>query len=150
MKKWLKRLWKKILEWFEDPESSFDYSKLDWCYGGERARNAVEDVSQNGFKLNSVSANEKGVKFSGKGKMWGYTHDHADARNCIFFLGDDGAWHGGFWEWGSVDRTYRDFNNIYSGYKGWKVQPFLKSKRWLFFVMTRSGDKRSNGLFIDR
>lgn len=150
MKKWFKKLWKKLQEWlFGDETEKFDYSSLDWCYGGENGSKAVEDTSGLGYRIDSVSANTKGITFSGTGTMWGNDHSHAYARNCIFFE-ENGVFHGGFWEWGSSDRKYRGFDNIYSGYKGWNAQRFLKSKKWLFFIMTKGGASRSNLVFIDR
>ena len=150
--KWLKKIWERIKGWFKPDDKDkdkFDYSKLDWCYGGQRPYGPVEDTTYDGFRIESASADNKGIRFRGEGRMWGYTHNEAKARNCIFFE-EGGVYHGGFWEWGSPDRTYRGFENIYSGYKGWNAQRFLKSKKWLFFIMTDGGSKRSNGIFIDR
>ena len=120
MKSFLRKLWRLIESFFKEKDK-FDYGSLDWCYGGANGAGAVEDVSQEGYTLHSASVNERGIRFQGSGSMWGYSHDRTDARNCLFFE-EGGTFHGGFWEWGSVDRTYRGFDNIYSGYKGWNAQ----------------------------
>lgn len=139
MIKWFKKLWNKLF----GKKDSFDASKLVWCFGGENGSNAKEDTSSGGYKLLSVSVNYRGVTFDGNGAMWGYHHNNAYARNCIFFE-EGGKWYGGFWEWGSVDRTYRAFDNIYSGYKGWDKNRFNRATKVAFLIMTKDGSKRSN------
>jgi len=150
MEKFLKKLWKKILRWLDiEQEEPFDYSRLQWKYGGCNGSAAKEDTSDGGYKLVSGSVSNKAITFNGQGGMWGYTHDKAYARNCIFFE-ESGEWYGGFWEWGSVDRVRREFDNIHDGYKGWDGARFDRAKKVLFFVMNKSGSKRSNLLFLDK
>lgn len=145
---WFKRIWNKLFG-KKQGSGGFDTSKLVWCFGGENGSNAKEDTSASGYRLLSATVSVKGITFKGTGAMWGYTHDKHDARNCIFFE-EGGKWYGGFWEWGSVDRTFRGFDNIYGGYKGWNHIRFQKAKKVAFLVMDCAGRRRSNVIVADK
>ena len=114
----------------------------DWRFGGFNGAKAVEDAS---CQIKSVSVSGKGVtfKFSG-GSWWGATHGDPTMRCCAFYRDGSGKWVGGFWEWGSPDRTYRAFTNIDDGYKGWDAKAFRSAKEHAFAICSKDGKRRSN------
>lgn len=127
-----------------EPSSSFS---ADWRYGGFNGGKAVEDKA---CQISAISVSSKGVtfKFSGGGSWWGATHDNPTMRCCAFYKDGSGKWVGGFWEWGSPDRTYRAFTNINDGYKGWDAKAFHASKKHAFVICSKDGKRRSN--FIEQ
>ena len=158
---WWKKLISKIKSWFHKDKGGGGQSgggsgggshgggggsaKIDpeWCYGGENGSKAKEDTSANGYKLKSVSFDGKNVKFSGSGNMWGATHGSPTARNCLFFK-EGGKWYGGFFEWGSPDRTTRAIANIEGRYKGWQPSRVAAAKEFAFCLMDKASKNRSN------
>lgn len=121
-----------------EPSSSF---VADWRYGGFNGSKAVEDKS---CQIKSVSTSGKGVTFKLSGSWWGATHDSPTMRCCAFYKDGSGRWVGGFWEWGSPDRTYRAFTNINDGYKGWDAKAFFAAKKHGFVICSKDGKRRSN------
>lgn len=113
----------------------------DWRYGGFNGSRAVEDKS---CQIKSVSTSGKGVTFKLTGSWWGATHDSPTMRCCAFYKDGSDRWVGGFWEWGSPDRTYRAFTNINDGYKGWDAKAFFAAKKHGFVICSKDGKKRSN------
>lgn len=113
----------------------------DWRYGGFNGSKAVEDKS---CQIKSVSTSGKGVTFKLSGSWWGATHESPTMRCCAFYKDGSGRWVGGFWEWGSPDRTYRAFTNINDGYKGWDAKAFFAAKKHGFVICSKDGKKRSN------
>jgi hypothetical protein len=129
--------------------SGFDPARAHWCYGGENGSRARENVSPSGYRIAKASCDGKTLKFSGSGTMWNCDHDHHDARNCLFFL-ENGEWYGGFWEWGSADRTSRGLANVFDGYKGWNGQRFMKSPECVFLICNKDCSERSNFVVVKR
>lgn len=118
-----------------------DSFSADWRYGGFNGSKAKEDSA---CQIKSVSMSSKGVTFKLSGSWWGATHDNPTMRCCAFYKDGSGKWVGGFWEWGSPDRTYRSFANIDDGYKGWNAKPFHASKKHAFVICSKDGKYRSN------
>jgi hypothetical protein len=148
----LSKLWDKICAWFDklidkiigcDTDDANTTIHPSWIYGGVNAINATEVTGTTGYKLTNVTFDRKNIRFSGVGSMWGTTHDKPDARNCLFFK-ENGKWYGGFFEWGSPDRTTRAINNITSGYKGWDANRLLKATEFAFCICNKAGTQRSN------
>ena len=131
----------------EEPEAAPESSSastepiLDFRYGGFDGSKAKEDGA---CQIKSVSVNGKGVMFKFSGSWWGATHDNPTMRCCAFYKDGSGKWVGGFWEWGSPDRTYRAFTNIDDGYKGWNAKAFRAAKELAFMVCSKDGKNRSN------
>lgn len=123
------------------PEPSSSPFIADWRYGGFNGGSAVEDKS---CQIKSVSTSGKGVTFKLSGSWWGATHESPTMRCCAFYKDSSGKWVGGFWEWGSPDRTYRAFTNINDGYKGWDAKAFFAAKKHGFVICSKDGKKRSN------
>ena len=141
----MKKLFRKIKEWFKKLFSSNKSNNIElvWCYGGENASNAKENTSSTGYKLTTANLYGNNVNFSGSGSMWGYEHATPLARNCLFFKEGD-KYYGGFFEWGSVDRTTRAITNIKEGYKGWDYNRLMKAKEFAFVITNKSCSERSN------
>lgn len=125
----------------KSPEPSSPSVALDFRYGGFNGSKAVEDPN---CQIKSVSVSSKGVTFKLSGSWWGATHDNPTMRCCVFYKDGSGKWVGGFWEWGSPDRTYRAFTNINDGYKGWNAMAFNAAKEFAFVICSKDGKKRSN------
>jgi hypothetical protein len=85
----------------------------------------------------------KGATFKFSGSFWGATHADPTMRCCAFYE-SGGRWIGGFWEWGSPDRTYRGYENIADKYKGWDPAAWNAAKRRAFCVCSKDGKKRTN------
>lgn len=123
------------------PEPSSSTFVADWRYGGFNGSRAVEDKS---CQIKSVSTSGRGVTFKLSGSWWGATHESPTMRCCAFYKDGSGRWVGGFWEWGSPDRTYRAYTNINDGYKGWDAKAFFAAKKHGFVICSKDGKKRSN------
>jgi hypothetical protein len=142
--KWLKSLFTK-----KSGSSKFDYSKLEWLYGGASGFRAVEDTSSAGCRVKSVKLEGTGLRFTYDGSMWGNDYKHPEARMCLFCR-TGSRWVGGFWEWGSTGRMYRDFKNIRDHYKGWDPSLVDKASEFAFVVTDKSCSKRSNVVVFGR
>lgn len=129
----------------EEPAPAGPAPALEWRYGGFDGSRAVEDPE---CRIVSASMNRDRVTFRFSGPWWGATHENPTMRCCIFFKDPSGAWRGGFWEWGSPDRTTRDFANIADGYNGWSHAAFLAASEYLVLVCDRRGSRRSNIVFL--
>ena len=113
---------------------------LDWRFGGFDGSKAAEDA---GCRILSASHSAKGVTFKFSGSFWGATP--ADPRMRSFAVYESGGrWIGGFWEWGSPDRTYRGYENIADKYKGWDPAAWNAAKRRAFCICSKDGKKRTN------
>ena len=123
--------------------SSSKKLKVVWLYGGMDGSKAKENTSPSGYSLKSASLSGDTLRFSGSGSMWGYEHATPDARNCLFFKEGD-AYYGGFFEWGSVDRTSRPIHNIKDRYKGWDYARCMNASEFAFCITNKSGSERSN------
>ena len=128
----------------EKPASASPSVALDFKYGGFNGSKAIEDPN---CQIKSVSMSGKGVTFKMSGSWWGATHDNPTMRCCAFYKDGSGKWVGGFWEWGSPDRTYRAFTNIDDGYKGWDAKAFHAAKEYAFCICSKDGKKRSNVVY---
>lgn len=117
-----------------------DPAALDWRYGGFDGSKAKEDSS---CRILSAVAGSNGVTFKFSGSFWGATHADPTMRCCAFYE-DGGKWIGGFWEWGSPDRTYRGYDNINTRYKNWDPAPFKAALRRAFCICSKDGKFRSN------
>ena len=82
--------------------------------------------------------------------VWGLAYDEIEAYAVAGY--DDGT--GSFvcrkFDWISSSRLNRDFENINSGYNGWEPEKFYSAKRRCFFIMNKSGSKRTNILVDER
>jgi hypothetical protein len=125
----------------EKPASSSSSVALNWKYGGFNGGKAIEDPN---CQIKSLSMSSKGVTFKFSGSWWDATHDNPTMRCCVFYKDGSGKWVGGFWEWGSPDRSYRAFTNIDDGYKGWDAKAFHAAKEYAFCICSKDGKKRSN------
>ena len=130
----------------EEPEAAGTEGSFNaaWRYGGFDGSRAKEDSA---CRIKSVSMSDKGVEFKFSGSWWGATHDNPTMRCCAFFKSGD-KWVGGFWEWGSPDRTYRAFTNIDDGYNGWSGSDFHAAKEYAFLICSKDGKKRSNVVYV--
>ena len=152
----MKKIWKWIKSLFSKKSgfgsgSNFKYDKLEWLYGGFSGFRAMEDTSSSGLKVLSarLEPGKDGMRFEYQGNMWGYDYDHHDARMCIFCK-TGSRWVGGFWEWGSLKRNFRDFKNIRDHHKGWDPSVLDKAQEFAFVVTDKSGSKRSNVVTFKR
>ena len=153
----MKKLWKWIKSLFHKKHSSasgssgnkFDYSRLEWLYGGFSGAKAVEDTSGAGCLVKSARLEGSGARLSFTGSLWGCDYAHPEARMCIFCKSGS-RWVGGFWEWGSTGRVFRDFKNIRDHYKGWDPSVLDKASEFAFVVVNKSGSKRSNVVTFGR
>ena len=123
--------------------------QLEWKYGNCNGSKAVEDTSASGYKLTKFTFDGKTVKFDGVGAMWGYDHDHHDARNCLFFKEGD-KYVGGFFEWGDPSRKSRQIANITGRYGGWEPAKVAAAKEFAFCLTDKAGKKRTNVLTYKR
>jgi hypothetical protein len=117
-----------------------DPATLDWRYGGFDGSKAAEDPN---CRILSASHSAKGATFKFSGSFWGATHADPTMRCCAFYE-SGGKWIGGFWEWGSPDRTYRGYENITDKYKGWDAAAWNAAKRRAFCICSKDGKKRTN------
>jgi hypothetical protein len=117
-----------------------DPAALVWKHGGFDGSKAAEDPN---CRILSASHSAKGVTFQFSGSFWGATHADPTMRCCAFYE-SGGRWIGGFWEWGSPDRTYRGYENISDKYKGWDAAAWNASKKRAFCICSKDGRKRTN------
>lgn len=113
---------------------------LDWRFGGFDGSKAKEDPA---CRILSAVAGSNGVTFKFSGSFWGATHADPTMRCCAFYE-SGGRWVGGFWEWGSPDRTYRGYENITGKYKNWDPAAWNAAKKRAFCICSKDGKKRTN------
>lgn len=117
---------------------------LVYCYGGVNGENAIEDPNT---QITALTINGGGLSYqwsNGDLSNWGLSHKDAGALACVFYLGDDGRWYGGKFEWISSSRTTRSFTNINSGYRGWEPSKFHNATKRGFLILSKDGKKRTN------
>ena len=117
-----------------------DPASLVWKFGGFDGSKAAEDPD---CRIVSASHSAKGVTFKFSGSFWGATHADPTMRCCAFYE-SGGKWTGGFWEWGSPDRTYRGYENISDKYKNWDPAAWNAAKKRAFCICSKDGKKRTN------
>lgn len=119
--------------------------ELDFRYGGFKGGKAkeVEDCRISSLKVGSDKMSYKWLK--GGCEALGATsredYDHTVA--CAFYW-DGSRWVGGKFDWVSTSRTYRDFENIRTGYGGWDAVAFFRATKHAFCIVSVDGKKRSN------
>lgn len=130
----------------EKPSAKTSEPVVVWAHGGfAPSANCVVDRA-----LAVKSVDSKGVDFVFAGDdYWGSTHDDPSMRCCAFYW-DGGKYVGGFWEWGSPDRTSRAFDNITGRYKGWEPAKFNAAKKLAFCVCSKDGKHRTPIVEIER
>ena len=149
----MKNLLKKIIEFFKKlfkkhdatPDDSHAKLILDFCYGGFRGGNAVEDkeVQIKDFKMNSKNMTYKWA-LNDMAK-WGYPHTDAKALACAFYYDESSkTWKGGKFDWISSSRLSREWENIYYGYNGWNSKAFFSAKKHGFCIVSGDARKRTN------
>lgn len=144
----MKKFWKWIKSLFSR-KSGPDFKSLEWRFGGFDGSNAREDTSPAGLRVLSAKLENTGMRFEYSGGMWGYDYAHHDARMCLF-VPSGKKWVGGFWEWGSLKRNYRDFKNIRQGFKGWDPSLVASARELAFVVTDKTGSRRSNVVVFKR
>lgn len=127
----------------EEPEAVA--LQLDFRYGGFKGGGAKEVP---GCRIGSFRMSLDGMSYrwlSGGCEALGATsredYDHTVA--CAFFW-DGNKWVGGKFDWVSTSRTYRDFENIRTGYGGWDAVSFFRATKHAFCIVSADGKKRSN------
>ena len=129
-----------------NPADAIPYSTLVWKIG--RTQPAISNpaisatirpskLNKNGFTFSWVNAKDAGRALGSS------THDPAELRAYLFF-GDEG----GFFDWCSVTRGERDFNNIKDSWAGWdKVN---RNRRPVYFFIGSKDDRsRTNIIRFD-
>lgn len=128
----------------DDSEPTPPPPVLVYCYGGVNGQNAVEDPNT---QITALTVNRRGLGYqwsNGSLSNWGLSYKDAGALACAFYLGDDGRWYGGKFDWISTSRTTRSFTNIDSGYHGWEPSKFYNAKKRGFLILSKDGKKRTN------
>lgn len=122
-----------------------DSLALDFRYGGFKGGGAKEDSR---CRIGSFRMSLDGMSYkwvSGGCEALGATsredYDHTVA--CAFYW-DGNKWVGGKFDWVSTSRTYRDFENIRTGYGGWDAVAFFRATKHAFCIVSADGKKRSN------
>lgn len=139
------------LDHHADEEQSFNYSKLNWCYGGFHGENAAESKSAVISSLNVTKTSMSYRWVKGGCEVFGatYTGDASGTLACLFCL-HNGEWKGGKFDWISTSRTTRDFHNIETGYKGWEYDVFAKAEAYAFVIVSKDGKSRTNVIEVQR
>jgi hypothetical protein len=124
--------------------SSFDYSALDWCWGGFKGGSAKQ---VDGVEISNLKVNYDGMSYSWKSggceKLGASSKTDASCLACLFCK-VDGKWVGGKFDWISTSRTSRDFKNIHDGYNGWNPKALTSAKEYAFVIVSKDGKRRSN------
>jgi len=130
----------------QNNEQLTESPKLHFIYGGVKGENAVEDpaVRISNLRINGRSGMSYSWDNGSSLAAWGLGNDTAGALACIFYLGSDGEWYGGKFDWISTSRRTRDFENLNSGYNGWQPEKFYAAKHHGFLILSSNGKKRSN------
>lgn len=148
----LKRIIAKLKEYLlskldhrTDEAPAFDYSRLNWCYGGFHGENATESKTAIISSLN-VSKSKLSYRWEKGGcEALGanFAQDASETLACLFCL-HNGEWKGGKFDWISTSRTTRDLYNIETGYKGWEYDVFAKAEAYAFVIVSKDGKSRTN------
>ncbi len=132
------------------PAPSFDYSSLDWCWGGFSAKSAKP---VDGVVIANLKVSSNGMSYSWKsgGCEWLGASSKTDA-SCLacLFCKVDGKWLGGKFDWISTSRTTRDFANIHDGYNGWNPKALSSATEYAFVIVGKDGKRRSNVITCGR
>lgn len=132
--------------WFEKerkPEGPDEVALGDlvWAYGGvDGSRAELSGVRIGGLVVDTPNS----MAFAWRVGMgeWGYAPKDPKAIACLFCK-VDGKWRGGKFEWISTSRSYRDLENIRTGYSGWRKSD-LGATEFAFVVLSGDGRRRSN------
>lgn len=125
-----------------------DFRKLRWVFGGEDGSKSVESPGVQIRNLNVVV----GKKFSYSWarayfrrtlKEWGLADTEA-AAFAVFGYKHGDVYKVGKMDWISTSRTWRGWENISAGYKGWNDSECRAAKEFVFLILSRDRGKRSN------
>lgn len=117
------------------------YNTLVWKIGRTQPAVSAPAVTAT-IRAGKISASQltfswTDAKDAGKA-LGSSTHDPAELRAYVFFGGE-----GGFFDWCSVTRSERDFNNITGTFAGW--DNVNRSRRPVtFFIGSKDGRSRTN------
>lgn len=118
-----------------------DFRMLAWTCGGFGGGGAVLGVPRIGAL--KVSSSGLTLRWLTGLESWGLARTDAGAIAALFCL-VDGHWRGGKFDWISTSRASRDFNNIRSGYQGWRPADLDTADAYAFVVVSADGRRRSN------
>ena len=146
----MKKFWKRIKEFLEklfkkEKEEKQEPIVIEFIYGGFKGGGAVEDpeVQIGDFKMDSKHMTYKWTM--NDMSKWGYGYTDAKALACAFFYDEvSKKYLGGKFDWISSSRTSREWENIYSGYNGWRADKFFAAKKRGFCIVSGDGKKRTN------
>ena len=124
---------------------TFDYSSLDWRYGGFSGAKAKP---VDGCEIGSLKVSADGMSYKwvagGCEKLGASSREDAGATIAALFCKIDGKWQGGKWEWISTSRTTRSLENIKKGYGGWRKDAIEAASAYAFCIVSKDGKKRTN------
>jgi hypothetical protein len=125
-----------------------DFSKLKWVYGGEDGSKAIEStgVQIKNLRVNvgsRISYSWARTKFKRTLKEWGLEDSDASAFAIFGYLYGD-SYKCGKMDWISTSRTFRSWENIKDGYKGWNDKECSASNDFIFLILSKDRKKRSN------
>lgn len=125
-----------------------DFKKLRWVFGGEDGSKAVESP---GVQVRNLNV-DVGKKFSYSWarayfrrtlKEWGLEDSQASAF-AVFGYRHGDVYKVGKMDWISTSRTWRSWENISGGYKGWNDVECRAAKEFVFLILSKDRGKRSN------
>lgn len=133
-----------------EPAEPLPWSSLLWDHGGVRAPSAslVPGARISSLRIASSSLSYRweagGCELLGATSRDDYSHTLA----CAWYLGPDGRWHGGKFDWISTSRTSRDLKNVAERYHGWDPDAWRAAARRAFCIVSADGRRRTN-LLVD-
>lgn len=126
------------------------FSELQFVVGGFKGSNASWDGSAeitnltvgNGLTYQWVKGGCENLGAS----------DRTDASKTIacLFCKVNNVWVGGKFDWISTSRTFRDFHNIQSGYKGWSKDMLDNATAYRFVIVSSDGRRRTNVIEVTK
>ena len=129
----------------QSPQSASEGLKIS-SFGSPNTSKATEDPNA---QIKDLKMDRNGMSYrwakGGCENLGATSKSDYDHTIAVAGWSNDGkTFKCGKFDWISTSRTTRSFENIHSGYNGFKPDEFFNAKRRCFFIMSADGKKRTN------